>query len=82
MTPEENPYNYVTDQDTLLPEEREKYFDFWASRTLNERLAEVYRLNRLKWGDEVFERGMDKTKIEVINMVTGEKRIIYNKVGK
>ena len=82
MQPEDNPFSYVTDQDALSGEEREAYFDFWASRTPSERFAEIYRLNRLKWGDEVFERGMDKSKIEVIDMKTGETRTIYNTLKK
>jgi len=78
MELDDNPFSYVTDQDALFGEEREAYFDFWASRTPIERFAEIYRLNRLKWGDGVFERGMDKSKIEVIDMKTGEKHTIYN----
>lgn len=72
MTSDENPFAYVKDQETLSPKERERYFTFWAGRTANERLAEVFRLNRLKWGDEVFEHGIDKSKIEVVNIDTGE----------
>jgi len=72
MTLEENPFAYVTDQDALSPDEREAYFRFWAGRTPSERLAEVNRLNRCKWGDDVFERGMDKSKIEVVDMKTGK----------
>ena len=80
MRVEDNPFSYVADPDTLAPEERERYLDFWASRTPGERLSEVYRLNRLKWGDEVFDRGMDKSRIEVIDGKTGKvERIIYTK---
>lgn len=83
MEPEENPFSYVTDQDALSPEEREAYLRFWASRSPSERLTEMYRLNRLKWGDEVFDRGMDKSKIEVVDMKTGEVlQVIYNTKNK
>lgn len=64
--------------EALSPEEHERYVDFWARHTVGERFAEVHRLNRLKWGDDVFERRMDKSKIEVVNMETGETRVIYN----
>lgn len=82
MVPEDNPFTYVIDQDALSGVEREAYLDFWASRTPGERWGENYRLNRLKWGDEVFARGMDKSKIEVIDMRTGETRTIYNTLKK
>lgn len=79
MTSEENPFAYVTDQDDLVGEDRDAYFAYWASRTSGERFSEIYRLNRLKWGDEVFDRGMDKSKIEVVDMKTGEViETIYN----
>lgn len=79
MKPEENPFAYVTDQDTLTPAERDAYLEFWAGRTHGERLSEIYRLNRLKWGDEAFDRGMDKSKIEVVDGETGEVlQVIYN----
>ncbi|MFN0278033.1 MAG: hypothetical protein ACKVRN_05450 [Pyrinomonadaceae bacterium] len=78
MEPKDSPFAYVTDQDALSPDEREAYFDFWASRTMSERLREVFRLNKLKWGEEVFKRGIDKTKLKVVNMVTGEETIILN----
>lgn len=46
-------------------------------------MAEVYRLNRIKYGDEVFERGMDKSKLEVFNLETGEHiTTIYNSLKK
>ena len=76
MNPGENPFAHVTDPDSLSPEEREAYWSFWGQRTPEERLSEVNRLNRAKWGDEVFDRGMDKTKMEVVNMETGEVRVI------
>ena len=82
MNPGENPFSYVTNQDALSPEEREEYFKFWASRTPNERLAEVYRLNRCKWGDEVFERGMDKSRIEIVDRTTGIVTVIQNSKPK
>lgn len=83
MEPEENPFSYVIDQDALSPEEREEYLKFWASRTPNERLAEVFRLNRIKWGDEVFDRGMDKSKLEVVDMKTGKiLEVIYTSKNK
>ena len=72
MTPKENPFSFVTDPDALSREELDAYLQFWASRTPNERLAEGNRLNRCKWGDEVVERGMDKSKIEVVDMKTGK----------
>ena len=68
MTSGENPFSCVTDQDYLVGDEREAYFAYWASRTMGERLSEITRLNRLKWGDEVFDRGMDKSKIEVVDL--------------
>jgi len=78
-----NPFSYVADQGDLVGEERDAYFAYWASRTSGERLAEIYRLNRLKYGDEVFERGMDKSKIEVFDLETGEHiRTIYNSLMK
>jgi hypothetical protein len=76
MHPSENPFAHVTNPDSLSPEERDAYFWFWAKRTPEERISEVNRLNRAKWGDEVFDRGIDKTRIEVVNMETGEVRII------
>jgi hypothetical protein len=78
MKPGENPFFYVTDLDALKAEERAAYDEFWAGRTAGERLAEIFRLNRAKWGDDVFDRGVDKSKIEVIDMVTGERRVIWN----
>lgn len=68
MLPKDHPFLHVTDPNELHPDERERYLDYWAKRTPNERLSEVYRLNRAKWGDEVFERGMDKTKFEVVRL--------------
>ena len=82
MKLEDNPFAHVTDPEELSAEERDEYQRFWASRTPNERLAEVYRLNRCKWGDEVFERGMDKSKIEVIDMTTGIVTVIQNSKPK
>lgn len=79
MTIDEHPFLHVTDPELLDREERDRYLYFWASRTPNERLEEVMRLNRAKWGDEVFDRGMDKSKIEVVDMKTGEViETIYN----
>lgn len=68
MDYEESPFAHVTDPELLPEEERRRYQDYWASRTPGERLGEMMRLNRLKWGDEVFERGMDKTRFEVIDL--------------
>lgn len=79
MKLKDNPFAYVTDQDALSPAEREAYFDFWASRTPSERLCEVFRLDKLKRGEEVFKRGIDKTKLEVVNMATGEVTVIHTK---
>lgn len=82
MTPQENPFSFVTDPDALSTEERDAYLQFWASRTPGERLAEVNRLNRCKWGDEVFDRGMDKSRVEVFDMKTGEAiQVIENTRG-
>jgi hypothetical protein len=66
MTVNEHPFLRVSDPEQLLPDERELYLVFWASRTPNERLIEAFRLNRAKWGDEVFDRGVDKTRFEII----------------
>ena len=68
MEPAQNPFIHVIDPDDISAEERERYFRFWADRTSDERLAELMRRNRLKWGDEAFDRGMDKTRIEVIDI--------------
>jgi len=76
MNTDENPFAHVTDPDLLSFEERDAYLSFWARRTPGERLSEVNRLNRAKWGDEVFDRGMDKTRMEVVDMKTGEVTII------
>lgn len=79
MTLDENPFLHVADPDLLSSEERERYLIFWGRRTPNERLQEVMRLNRAKWGNEVFDRGMDKSKIEIVDMKTGEViKTIYN----
>ncbi len=83
MTAEENPFMHVSDPDALPQEERERYLDYWARRTPSERLSEIYRLNLIKWGDEVFENGMDKSKIEVVDMATGEVlQVIQNTKNK
>jgi hypothetical protein len=78
MKIEDNPFAYVTDPELLSRRERDEYNRFWASRTTGERFGEINRLNRLKWGDEVFDRGMDKSKLEVVNMETGEVTVILN----
>jgi len=54
------------DPDSLSPENRERYIDYWFSRTPEERLKEVWRLNVAKYGIKPGDR-MDKTKFEVIN---------------
>ncbi len=83
MGPDENPFSYVTDQDELVGDEREAYFSYWAGRSPSERWSEIYRLNRLKYGDAVFERGMDKSKIQVIDKLTGKViHTIYNPLKK
>ncbi len=80
---EENPFDYVTDQDDLVGEERDAYFAYWAGRSPNERLSENHRLNRIKYGDAVFERGMDKSKVELIDLKSGQTiRTIYNSLYK
>jgi len=68
MTTDENPFLHVSDPDELSPEERDEYLWYWAKRTPIERWNEINRLNRAKWGDEVFDRGMDKTNFEVIDV--------------
>lgn len=79
MSSNESRFHDVTDPDSLTPEEREEYFDYWASRTPNERLAHVMRLNRAKWGDEVFDRGMDKTYMEFWNADDKEPYLILTR---
>ncbi len=68
----ENPFLDVGDPESLSPVDRNRYLFYWASRTSGERMREVMRLNRAKWGDEVFDRGMDKSKLEVVDMKTGK----------
>ncbi|CAN5491630.1 hypothetical protein BH10ACI2_BH10ACI2_08760 [soil metagenome] len=69
----------VTDLDTLTREQMDRRNAYWGSRTPNERLQEMMRLNRAKWGDEVFDRGVDKSKIEVVDRKTGKViKTIYN----
>lgn len=68
----QNPFPDIADPESLSPEDRDRYLFYWASRSSGERMQEVMRLNRAKWGDEVFERGMDKSKLEVVDMKTGK----------
>ena len=72
MNVAENPFAHVTNPDSLSRAERDEYQRFWQSQPLGEVFGEIDRLNRLKWGDEIFDNGLDKTKIEVVNMETGE----------
>lgn len=58
----------VLDIETLMPDQMDRRNAYWASKTPNERLREAMRLNIAKWGEEVFLKGMDKTKIRVIKM--------------
>lgn len=58
----------VTDLSTLSREEMDRRNAYWLSRLFEERWHEIARLNRAKWGDEVSDRGMDKTHFEVIDI--------------
>jgi len=58
----------VTDLETLTREEMDRRNAYWASRTCNERLREMMRLNIAKWGEEVFLKGLDRTKFKVIDL--------------
>ena len=69
----------VTDLGTLSREQMDRRNAYWASRSTEECWGEMMRLNRAKWGDEVFDRGMDKSKIEVVDLKTGKViKTIYN----
>ena len=74
-----NSFPDIDDLDNLKSDDRKLYLDYWASRTPNERLREVMRLNRCKWGDEVFDRGMDKTRIEVYHLGEEEPYLIFTR---
>ena len=51
---------------------------YWRSTTSKQRLREVQRLRRLEWGPAA-DGPMDKSKIEVVDMKTGEViETIYN----
>ena len=68
MPDEDLSFLKVTNLDDLTPEEHDRYQAYWFSRTTTERWREVMRLNIAKWGKEVFEKGMDKTHLEVISL--------------
>lgn len=68
MPDEDLDFLKVTNLDNLTPEEHDRYQAYWFSKTTNERWREVMRLNRAKWGDEVFDRGMDKTHFKIIDI--------------
>jgi hypothetical protein len=40
----DSPFPDVKDPDALSVEDRERYLEYWASRTPNERLSELQRL--------------------------------------
>lgn len=44
----------VTDLSTLSETEMDRRNKYWASRTANERLQELQRLNIAKWGEKAF----------------------------
>lgn len=58
----------VTDLEILTRDQMDRRDAYWASRTHNERLREMMRLNIAKWGDEVFRKGIDRTKFEVVHL--------------
>jgi hypothetical protein len=47
----DSPFPDVKDPDALSVEDRERYLEYWASRTPNERLSELQRLRVAKYGD-------------------------------
>ena len=53
----------VADPDLLSKEDREKYNDYWWSKTPGERLGEMFRIQSAKWGD-----AMDKPMERVIEI--------------
>lgn len=59
---------HVTDLSTLTREETDRRNAYWLSRPPEERWNEIARLNRAKWGDEIYDRGLDKTHFEVIDI--------------
>ena len=56
-----------SDPDVLSEEDREAYLTYWASRTVEERFCEMFRLNVVKWDLKPPYR-MDKTRIRVVDM--------------
>ena len=58
----------VADPDLLSKEDREKYNDYWWNKTPNERLSELFRIQRAKWGD-----AMDKPMERVIKIIDRSK---------
>jgi len=53
MEDEDLSFLHVTDLDSLTAEEHKRRNAYWAKRTPRERLRELYRLQRAKWGDLV-----------------------------
>ncbi len=74
MPDEDLSFLETDDPESLPPDGRNKYLDYWFARTPEERLGEAMRLNIAKWGEEVFKKGMDKSHFEVINMSKYGKR--------
>lgn len=53
-----------------------KKAEFWRNSTTKQRLREVQRLRRLEWGPSADGR-MDKSKLEVVNVATGDVTVIF-----
>jgi len=51
--PEDSSFLETTNPETLPPDERHKYLDYWFNRTSQERLKEMMRLNIAKWGERL-----------------------------
>ena len=58
----------VTNLDDLTREEADRRSAYWASKTFEERLGEMQRLNFAKWGEKALGR-MDKSFIAVVHNV-------------
>lgn len=71
MKVEDHPFTHVTDPELLSPQEKQRYQEFFLKLDFGERFGEIMRLNRAKWGDEVFDRGIDKTRLELVDIDTG-----------
>lgn len=54
MDEEDLSFLNVTDLDTLSKEEGYRRNEYWASKSVGERLAEMQRLNIAKWGEKAF----------------------------